>query len=375
MSTTTESTLSFKLQCSKLLDGLKQVSGVIENAQVMQILSCVKFTLSPGRFMLVASDSDIQITCEVEDDLLNLDASVSFAVPGKKLFEICRSLPNGETLTFKLAGDWLQVSTSNTKFKLVTMSAEDFPIHDFKPDHILSLQSTVFSRALTYTSFAMAVHDVRQFLNGLLLDIQSDSLRFVSTDGHRLALYEVDNISTNFSGRFIMPRKAVNELVKLIRYGSDSFNVELSEKMIRVESGGFALTTTLIKGQYPDYTRLLPKESQNAALVPVAPLKSALMRAAILSQERFKAVRLNFEAATLNLYAENSQREQVHEKVDLDQSASSGDIAFNLNYLLDVLNVLESLSVSVSYGTPKQAVVLKPTDVESVLFIIMPLTL
>ena len=375
MSTITETTFKFEIHCSNLLEGLRQVSGVIENAQVMQILSCVKMTLSHGQVSLMSSDSDIQISADIEDELLKVDTTMSFAVPGKKLFEICRSLNADDVISFKLEGQWLHLSTQHTKFKLVTMPADDFPVQEFSPSYVLNITSEVFLDAMTKTSFAMALHDVRQFLNGLLLDVNPSSVRCVATDGHRLASYELADTQSNITGRFIIPRKAIIELSKLMKYASAQVTIDLSEKMLRVQSGRFSLSTTLIQGKYPDYERLMPKDALSTAIVPVLSLKNALQRAAILSQERFKAVRLAFNERSLNLSAENAHHEQIHESIDMMETAPSGEIAFNLNYLLDVLNTVDSLSISMGYGTAKQAVVLKPTDQDNIVFIIMPLTL
>lgn len=374
MSEKEKTVLAFEITSGRLLEGLKQVAGVIENAQVMQILSCVKITLYPGKLVLLASDSDIQISAVVEDEQLSVDGAMSVAVPGKKLLEICRSLPADERIQFAQYGHWLEVKARRTQFKLATMNYQDFPEYVVDSGQRFSIPAKDLIPALSQTVFAMAIHDVRQFLNGLLIDVTTDTIRFVATDSHRLGMYQIAS-TAHESIRLILPRKATLELQKLMRYGSEDVNFICTDKMVSFESGSFILSSSLIAGAYPDYNRLIPKGELAKCALSTDALKSALSRAAILSQDRFKSVRLKFANKELTLFADNSHNEQVQESVPVFDLNHEGQIAFNLNYLLDVLNVIDAENVEINFGESKQAVLIRSDSSSPALFIIMPLTL
>ena len=367
--------IKFNIQCRKLLVGLKKVSGVIENAQVMQILSCVKIKMHGSVMLLTASDSDIEISAEIHDNTFDFLQPVNLAVPGKKIFDICRSLPANDELSFELNGSWLTIQSGKSQFKLMSMPVEQFPMIDFaEAEAKLALPQNQVMHALQQTSFAMAVHDVRQFLNGMLLDFKPGQVRLVATDGHRLSLSEIA-CESSIELKKIVPRKAIIELVKLLEDGDGSIMIELANNKIRFTSDAGQLVTGLIQGDYPDYSRLLPDAQSCSVLLDVQALKSALVRASILSHDRFKAASFHFSDRTLVIESENAQHENIHEEIQLMSSVESLSIAFNIVYIMDVLNNLDADALLFEATTGQKAVTLKPSTGGFVVHVVMPLTL
>ena len=367
--------IKFNIVCRKLLTGLKKVSGVIENAQVMQILSCVKIKMHGSVVLLTASDSDIEMSAEIHDNEFDFADPINLAVPGKKLFDICRSLTQDQALSFELDEQWLTIRAGKSKFKLMTMPVDQFPLISFSDTEAkIALPQKDVLTALQQTSFAMAVHDVRQFLNGMLLDFKDGQLKMVATDGHRLSMAELD-CDAAIALRKIVPRKAILELIKLLDDGDASLLIELSQNKIRFTSDEGQLVTGLIQGDYPDYTRLLPGAQSHSISLSVQDLKAALVRASILSHDRFKAASFHFSADNLVIESENAQHENIKEEVQISSSVDALSISFNIVYVMDVLNNIDSEALVFEASAGHKAVTLKPASGDAVTHIVMPLTL
>ena len=367
--------IKFNIVCRKLLTGLKKVSGVIENAQVMQILSCVKIKMHGSVVLLTASDSDIEMSAEIHDNEFDFADPINLAVPGKKLFDICRSLTQDQALSFELDEQWLTIRAGKSKFKLMTMPVDQFPLISFSDTEAkIALPQKDVLTALQQTSFAMAVHDVRQFLNGMLLDFKDGQLKMVATDGHRLSMAELD-CDAAIALRKIVPRKAILELIKLLDDGDASLLIELSQNKIRFTSDEGQLVTGLIQGDYPDYTRLLPGAQSHSISLSVQDLKAALVRASILSHDRFKAASFHFSADILVIESENAQHENIKEEVQISSSVDALSISFNIVYVMDVLNNIDSEALVFEASAGHKAVTLKPASGDAVTHIVMPLTL
>lgn len=367
--------ITFKIACRQLLAGLKKVSGVIENAQVMQILSCVKVRLSGSVLMLLASDSDIEITAEIHDNDFDVKEAFDFAVPGRKLFDICRALPVDAELKFEVDDQWLHIRSGQSRFKLMLMSAKEFPVLGFEDvKHRLVFSEAQLQQCLAQTHFAMAVHDVRQFLNGMLFDCADETLRLVATDGHRLSVADLP-YATKDVFRKIVPRKAIVELMKLLNAVDSEVLIELTEQKVRFTTHAGQLVSGLIQGDYPDYTRLLPSSQSHAVSLAVADFKAALVRASILSHDRFKAATFNFKDKVLCIESENAQHEKINETVDLLTGELTLSIAFNILYVLDVLNAVGDSGIVFEASLGHKAVTLKPASGDAVVHVVMPLTL
>lgn len=367
--------IKFNIVCRKLLTGLKKVSGVIENAQVMQILSCVKIKMHGSVVLLTASDSDIEMSAEIHDNEFDFADPINLAVPGKKLFDICRSLTQDQTLSFELDEQWLTIRAGKSKFKLMTMPVDQFPLILFSDTEAkVALPQKDVLTALQQTSFAMAVHDVRQFLNGMLLDFKDGQLKLVATDGHRLSMAELE-CDAAISLKKIVPRKAILELIKLLDNGDASLLIELAQNKIRFTSDEGQLVTGLIQGDYPDYTRLLPGAQSHSISLSVQDLKAALVRASILSHDRFKAASFHFSADNLVIESENAQHENIKEEVQISSSVDALSISFNIVYVMDVLSNIDSEALVFEASAGHKAVTLKPASGDAVTHIVMPLTL
>lgn len=381
-STVVEQEFIIQVGGKDLLRSLKTVVGVVESSQILQILSHVKLVASGNVLTITASDSEVELVSSVAMRQ-SVSGEFSITVPGKKLFDICRTLPEGVDVSMQCTRSWVKVRAAESiEFTLSALPAEGFPLIRVSDDvNRFSLKMQSFALVLGSSSFAMAQSDVRHFLNGMLLSFSQDNLKVTATDGHRLAIdfadlesaVDVDVINS------IVPRKAILELLKLVDVSSDvDVSIAVTNHHIKVEGDGFTLTTRLLEGDYPDCERLIPDYDGTKAIVSRSQFKQALSRAAVLAKEKYHGVRLSFGGGQLKISSQNSDNEKAFESFDIDYNGEDITIAFNISYLLDVVNVLAAEDIDFVLSDPQKCVLLKDlgeTDTQNALYVVMPMTI
>jgi DNA polymerase-3 subunit beta len=381
-STVVEQEFIIQVGGKDLLRSLKTVVGVVESSQILQILSHVKLVASGNVLTITASDSEVELVSSVAMRQ-SVSGEFSITVPGKKLFDICRTLPEGVDVSMQCTRSWVKVRAAESiEFTLSALPAEGFPLIRVSDDvNRFSLKMQSFALVLGSSSFAMAQSDVRHFLNGMLLSFSQDNLKVTATDGHRLAIdfadlesaVDVDVINA------IVPRKAILELLKLVDVSSDvDVSIAVTNHHIKVEGDGFTLTTRLLEGDYPDCERLIPDYDGTKAIVSRSQFKQALSRAAVLAKEKYHGVRLSFGGGQLKISSQNSDNEKAFESFDIDYNGEDITIAFNISYLLDVVNVLAAEDIDFVLSDPQKCVLLKDlgeTDTQNALYVVMPMTI
>jgi DNA polymerase-3 subunit beta len=381
-STVVEQEFIIQVGGKDLLRSLKTVVGVVESSQILQILSHVKLVASGNILTITASDSEVELVSSVAMRQ-SVSGEFSITVPGKKLFDICRTLPEGVDVSMQCTRSWVKVRAAESiEFTLSALPAEGFPLIRVSDDvNRFSLKMQSFALVLGSSSFAMAQSDVRHFLNGMLLSFSQDNLKVTATDGHRLAIdfadlesaVDVDVINA------IVPRKAILELLKLVDVSSDvDVSIAVTNHHIKVEGDGFTLTTRLLEGDYPDCERLIPDYDGTKAIVSRSQFKQALSRAAVLAKEKYHGVRLSFGGGQLKISSQNSDNEKAFESFDIDYNGEDITIAFNISYLLDVVNVLAAEDIDFVLSDPQKCVLLKDlgeTDTQNALYVVMPMTI
>ncbi len=341
--------MKLSLSRENLLKALQKVAGVVEKRQTMPILGNVLLEVQNNTLTLTASDLEIETRAQVE--LESSDGDFAITLPAVKLLTIVRSLPEGLTVVMSFEGNRCELAAGRSRFKLSTLPPEDFPTIDMSQVVLsFALSQHQLKNLIHSAAFAMASQDVRFYLNGMLFDIQGNQLRVVATDGHRLSTcstqLEMDDLPAS---QAILPRKGVMELQKLMQDEETLVEVALAQNYLTVRMEDTIFTCKLVDGRFPDYRRVLPKDNDQILRTPKDLLKSLLQRAAILSNDKFKGVRLVLAPNLLTVHAQNTEQDESHEDMIVDYQGSEMEIGFNVNYLLDVLSVLPEEEVELKF--------------------------
>jgi DNA polymerase III subunit beta len=364
-----------KLTASReaLLKPLQAVIGVVERRQTMPILANVLLAAKNGEVAITATDLEVELVAVTE---VNVDAAGEVTVPGRKLLDICRALPDDAMISISQSGDKLNVKSGRSKFSLTTLPAAEFPtIDDINASQSISVGQDALARLLEKTHFSMAQQDVRYYLNGLLLETSGKSLRAVATDGHRLALCEVELDSGKMPDQqVIVPRKGVLELQRLMG-GSGDLEIELGSNHVRIQLEGIRFTSKLIDGRFPEYERVIPQDTKNALRADRGLFRSALQRTAILSNEKYRGIRLIIRDKGMVLQAHNPEQEEAEEELEIEYKGEEIEIGFNVNYLLDALAVIESDEVILSLVDGNSSCLLGEPGKDDCKYVVMPMRL
>ena len=365
--------MKFSIERSALLKPLQAVIGVVERRQTMPILANVLLSAKDGQLAITATDLEVELVASTE---LDIDNAGEVTVPGRKLLDICRALPEDVKVTVSLSGDKLAVRAGRSKFSLATLPAAEFPtVDEITTDNVIQIPQSLLGQLLEKTHFSMAQQDVRYYLNGLLIETGDAHLRAVATDGHRLALSQVSLDGEKLPAKqVIVPRKGVLELQRLLS-GDGELSLALGSNHIRIQLDGIRFTSKLIDGRFPEYERVIPKDPGNSLTADRQTLKSALQRTAILSNEKYRGIRLVLNDGGLTLQAHNPEQEEAEEEVEVEYTGDDMEIGFNVNYLLDALGVIDSEAVTVAFlDANSSCLIREPGDDESK-YVVMPMRL
>jgi DNA polymerase-3 subunit beta len=366
------------LSRATLVKPLQMISGVVEKRQTLPILSNVLMTVTEESLSLTATDLEIELigVTPLEKDQVTQTGSIT--VSARKLLDITRALPEDATIQMTLDGDHLIVRSGKSRFQLTTLPAHDFPSVENGPFATeFEISQAKFKRLIGKTHFAMGQQDVRHYLNGALFDINQGVMKCVATDGHRLAFCSINEINVGDTRvKVILPRKSILELIRLLDANSDAvITICIGDSHFRVISPDFTFTSKLINAQYPDYDKLIPKSVQNTAIASREALKQALVRASILSNEKFRGIRLHLDRDQLRIVANNPEQEEAEETITLDYQGSGLEIGFNAAYLLDAISAIASDNVRWSFNDPNTGVLIEPSDISDSLYVVMPMRL
>ena len=366
--------MQFSIQREALLKPLQQVVGVVERRQTLPVLANVLVKVAATRLSLTATDLEVEMVASADVEKAG-DGEIT--IPARKLFDIVRALPDGSRIDLKLNGDRVSLAAGRSRFTLTTLPASEFPtIDNLELVEKVALPEDALRDLMERTAFAMANQDVRYYLNGMLLDLQEHTLRCVATDGHRLAMKETALQSTVTARRqIIIPRKGVNELVGLLEAGDGQVELEFGRNHLRVRRGDVVFTTKLIDGRFPDYEAVIPLGADKSATLDREVLRGALQRAAILSNEKYRGVRLELSPGKLRIVAHNPEQEEAVEEVEAETQVSELAVGFNGGYLLDALGALRGEKARLSLRDAQSSCLVQEQDNEQARHVIMPLRL
>ena len=365
--------MKFSLSREALLKPLQLVVGVVERRQTLPILSNVLLSLDQSRLSMTGTDLEVEIVGVTDIGSGGEDGDVT--VSARKLVDICRSLPEEAQIDFSSGDGKATLKSGRSKFTLATLPANEFPSVDEGEKTVeFMVPGSALKALIEATSFAMAQQDVRYYLNGMLWELNNNKLRAVATDGHRMAMCDgVCEVVVAEPVTSILPRKGIIELSRLL--DEDEVKVAMGSNHIRVTGGDYCFTSKLVDGAYPDYDRVLPKGGDKTVVADRAELKQAFGRAAILSNEKYRGVRILLSEGSIKMVANNPEQEEAEEEVTVTYSGEDLEIGFNVSYLLDVLNVITGSEVRITLSNSNSSALVEDAADGSAVYVVMPMRL
>lgn len=366
-----------KLTISKetLLEQLTHVVGAVEKKHTSKILENILIHATEDNLKLVGTDLEIEMSSEFPTQA---EEPGQITAPARKLFEICKALPADCFVMFETEGERLHIKGLRSRFELATLPADEYPLLDDIPiQNEIVIPENQFKLLLEKVSFSMANQDVRYYLNGLLLELNNDKLTSVSTDGHRLAVSEFSLPDTTEKQlKIIVPRKGILELSRLLDATSElPVTLQISENHIRVNKNNIRFTSKLIDGKYPDYQAAIPSNCSHTIELDREQFKNTLARVSILSNEKFRGIRLRLQNGTMTLHSNNPENESAEEEIDINYSGETFEIGFNVTYLLEAVNHLEGNTVKLELTSPDTSALLHSPDDIQTRYVVMPIRL
>lgn len=369
--------MKLQLLRETLLKPLQMVIGVVERKQTLPILANVLVSAKDNKISITGTDLEVELIGQADFEH-GPNESHQVTVPGRKLMDICKALPENAAIELYREKEKIVLRSGRSRFTLSTLPAEDFPNTELHETTVsFSLSQSDLYRLLHRTHFAMAQQDVRYYLNGLFLEIKNDRLRAVATDGHRLSTSAI-NVNLQRAGnlQIIIPRKGVLELLRLLVDADEPATITISSHHFSVSTQEFTFTSKLIDGRFPDYEKVIPKGGDKIITIARDVLKQSLSRAAILCNEKFKGIRFELRNGLLRISASNPEQEAAEEEINIDYSQEELDIAFNAAYLLDILNIVGP-EIQLVFSDANSSVLIKETEdsAEGSVFVVMPMRL
>jgi DNA polymerase-3 subunit beta len=357
----------------KVLSALQSVAGIVERRHTLPILANVMIRKTGSQIQLTTSDLEIQIRTSA---VLDGDAgNFTTTLGARKLIDILRTMPSDQTVSLESSQNKLILKGGKSRFTLQSLPAEDFPLvqeaANFGP--VFSVPQKTLKALLSQVSFAMAVHDIRYYLNGILFVAEGKQLSLVATDGHRLAFSSATLDVEVPRQEVILPRKTVLEMQRLLSDKEGAIEMQFAGNQAKFSFEGMEFVTKLVEGKFPDYNRVIPKNHKNIITLGRTTLLASLQRTAILTSEKFKGVRLNIEPGTLRVASNNAEQEEAVDELDIDYAGDAIEIGFNVTYLIDALTNMEQDMVKIELADSNSSALLTIPDDAAFKYVVMPM--
>ena len=369
--------MKFSVNREELLRPLTLVAGAVERRQTMPILSNILLRTAGKKLQLTGTDLEVELSAVVVP--LAVESQGEITVPARKLLDICKSLPEGCDISFALEGGKAVLRSGRSRFSLATLAAADFPaVQRDESGFSVAVNCLEFKQLIDKTAFSMAQQDVRYYLNGMLWELSGKQFKAISTDGHRLAIASLSLPEKIAGGKqqFIVPRKGVLELSRLLDDDEAEILLEFGGNHIRATADGVAFVSKLVDGKFPDYERVLPKGGDKVVLANRLELKSALSRSAILSNEKFRGVRFGVSSGQVDIQANNPEKEEASEEVSVSYQGEAVEMGFNVSYLIDVLAALRGEQIRLTLADSNSSALLEDgVEGNNALYVVMPMRL
>lgn len=365
--------MDFYITKEEVVKSINLTLGVVEKRQTLPILSNVLFEVDESSLKLTATDLESEIS--TTSTISNFKSGGKITAPARKLSDLCRLMPDLAEIHFYLDGDNLKIETESGKYNLSTLPSEDFPVFETEDTQSqINISSHNLKNLITKTSFAMGNQDWRHYLNGLYMMIDDKVITTVATDAHRLAMATSSlNEASSESTSGIVPRKSINEIGKLVGDESENVVIQLGQTSIAANVSGTTFVSKLIEGKFPDYEQVIPSGESSLLVVDRKNFSESLSRVSVLSSEKYKGVRIITKKDSLNISANNPEKEQGEENLSCEYQGEEIDIAFNVNYLQEILSTIDSEKIEINFfGSEKSCLITDPNS-ENLKYVVMPL--
>ncbi len=364
--------MNIKIDRELLLKPLGNVSGIVEKRHALPILSNLLLESKQGSLRFTATDLEMQISTQVKTEL---SEEFQITISAKKLFDITRALPESSKIDIQIEEAKVTVKAKKSRFNLQTLPAKDYPVMTKEVDDAveLKLPQKKFKALLKQVDFAMAQQDIRYYLNGLLIEIKEKNINIVGTDGHRLSFTSTELNTSGQQAQVIVPRKTIVELVKLLNDTEDPVEIVFSKNQVGFKFSDINLITKVIDGKFPDYSRVIPEGHGNSFNINRSLLLDSMLRASILSNDKYRGIRMVIEDNNLKLVSNNSEHEQAEEELEIDYKGDKIDIGFNVTYLIDVLTNIQSDQLTIAFNDSSSSCLVTIPNNEKYKYVVMPM--
>ena len=364
----------FKAATSQVLGALQSVAGIVERRHTLPVLANVLLRKHGEQLEMTTSDLEIQV--RTAQDLGGEAGTYSTTVGARKLIDILRTLPGDQVVSLSATGNRLTLQGGKSRFTLQTLPSEDFPLVNESVEFgtPFSVPQKTLKHLIGQVHFAMAVQDIRYYLNGILFIAEGQTLTLVATDGHRLALAQAElDHAVPARQEVILPRKTVLELQRLLKDEDTPIEMKFASNQAKFQFSGLEFVTKLVEGKFPDYNRVIPKNHKNLVVVGRAPLLASLQRAAIMTSEKFKGVRVNLADGLLSIGSSNAEQEEAREELEVEYSGDPIDIGFNVHYLMDALGNMDVEMVQFALQDGNASTLMTIPGRENFKYVVMPM--
>jgi DNA polymerase-3 subunit beta len=364
--------MNIKIDREILLKPLGNVSGIVEKRHALPILSNLLLEGHQGKLKFTATDLEMQISTHIKTELAD---DFQITVSAKKLFDITRALPENSNIDIQIEENKVIVKAKKSRFNLQTLPPQDYPVmkKDENDSIELKLSQKEFKALLKQVDFAMAQQDIRYYLNGLLIEVKDKNINIVGTDGHRLSFTSLELKTPTNPAQVIVPRKTIVELVKLLGDTDDPVEISFSNNQVNFKFNDIDLITKVIDGKFPDYDRVIPQGHDNVFNIDRSLLLDSMLRASILSNDKYRGIRMVVEEGNLKLVSNNSEQEQAEEELEIDYKGEKIDVGFNVTYLIDVLTNIQSDKLTFAFNDSSSSCLVTIPNNEKYKYVVMPM--
>ena len=364
--------MQIKINRETLLKPLTNVTSIVERRHTLPILSNLLLEAKNNHIQLTATDLEMQISLNIES---TFNGELSTTISAKKFLDICRSLPESVDIDMVTNDSRMTVKAGKSRFNLQTLPAADYPVMTKAAGSGLSItiNQLALKKLLKQVEFAMAQQDIRYYLNGLLLEVSEDNLNVVGTDGHRLSFASAKLNQSYDKTDVIVPRKTVIELIKLLNDSEEEVAIEINAGQVNFTFGEIRLISKVIDGKFPDYHRVIPTGHQNSFSVNRIAMLTAMQRASILSNEKYRGIRMVLTNNNLKLISTNTEQEEAEEELEIEYSQDGLDIGFNVTYLIDVLNNVTDENINFSFADANSSCLITVPNDQNYKYVVMPM--
>jgi DNA polymerase-3 subunit beta len=364
--------MNIKINREILLRPLGTVSGIVEKRHALPILSNLLLEGNQGKLTFTATDLEMQISTHIETEIAD---DFQITISAKKLFDITRALPDESKMDIQIEESKVLVKAKKSRFNLQTLPPKDYPVmkKEEKDTVDLKLSQKEFKTLLKQVDFAMAQQDIRYYLNGLLIEVKDNNINIVGTDGHRLSFTSLKLKNPTHPAQVIVPRKTIVELTKLLNDTEDQLEISFTKNQVNFKFNEIDLITKVIDGKFPDYSRVIPQGHNNVFNVDRSLLLDSMLRASILSNDKYRGIRMVLEEGNLKLVSNNSEQEQAEEELEINYKGEKIDIGFNVTYLIDVLTNIQSDKLTIAFNDSSSSCLVTIPDNEKYKYVVMPM--